>query len=123
MIIMDIDNFKHINDGYGHMAGDKVIRSVASAIGHTIRSVDMAGRYGGDEFLILLPGMDLKGCEVVAERIRRAVQAHGEIEGIAVTISLGIAAYETGTANDLVRTADARLYTAKHRGRNITVAD
>ena len=123
VIILDIDLFKNANDAHGHLFGDRVIRSVASEIKANIRVVDMAGRYGGDEFLVLLPQIDIAGSLAVAERIRMAVERLEIIEGFAITISAGVAEYSMGLSNYIVKTADDRLYRAKQAGRNRIVAD
>ncbi len=123
VIMFDIDHFKLANDTYGHVFGDSVISSVAQIIKGSIRSVDMAGRYGGDEFIVVLPQIDMKGCLSVAERIRMAVEKLVIREGFVITVSAGIAAYFNGLSDDIVNTADERLYRAKQHGRNRIVND
>lgn len=125
-ILLDIDCFKLYNDNYGHPAGDEVLRRVAGAIESHCRSGDTAYRYGGEEFLIILPEQDLKTGAAIAERLRRTVE---ELEipheakdppGV-VTISLGLSVLEPATAKSpetLLEEADEALYRAKESGRN-----
>jgi diguanylate cyclase (GGDEF)-like protein len=124
LLMLDIDHFKAINDQWGHPAGDEVLRQVARQLASTIRVVDGAYRYGGDELAILLPGRDLAAARGVAERVRQGVEGLKiPLKGggnIAVTVSAGIAIYpDDGTsAQELVAAADAALYEAKRGGRN-----
>jgi len=126
LVMLDIDHFKRVNDTYGHQAGDEVLRVLAGTLMADIRTEDIACRYGGEEFLILLPGMPLASAMERAERWRQSVEAlsiaHGHL-AIRFTISLGVAAYpEHGkTPDDLTRCADQALYRAKHEGRNRVV--
>jgi diguanylate cyclase (GGDEF)-like protein/PAS domain S-box-containing protein len=126
LVMLDIDHFKRVNDTYGHQAGDEVLRVLAATLMADIRTEDIACRYGGEEFLILLPGMPLASAMERAERWRKSVEelsiAHGHL-AIGFTISLGVAAYpEHGkTPDDLTRCADQALYRAKHEGRNRVV--
>jgi two-component system cell cycle response regulator len=120
--VVDIDNFKAVNDTYGHNAGDTVLREVAQRIAASARVEDVVGRWGGEEFIILLPHCDIDGAVVVSERIRRAVAA-GPVRsehGIAidVTVSIGCTG---GTDDGLIERADAALYAAKNGGRNRTI--
>ncbi len=123
LVMLDIDHFKRVNDTYGHQVGDEVLRMLASTLLADIRAEDVACRYGGEEFLILLPNMPLETTMLRAQAWRSAVEAlrvtHGNFQ-IAFTISLGVAAYpEHGkTPDDLTRCADQALYRAKHEGRN-----
>ncbi len=127
LVMLDIDHFKRVNDTYGHQAGDEVLRVLAATLQADIRAEDTACRYGGEEFLILLPNMPLAAAIERAEGWRRAVEAltvgHGEF-AITFTISLGVAAYpEHGkTPDDLTRCADQALYRAKAAGRNRVLA-
>ena len=123
LLFLDLDHFKHVNDSYGHRAGDQCLRSVIDPIAGELRQGDALGRYGGEEFLILLPGAGASDAEVVAERIRRRVQEMPMlISGmrIGLTVSLGVAAVDTEVAipDDLVERADAALYRSKSAGRN-----
>lgn len=126
LVMIDIDHFKRINDTYGHQAGDEVLRMLAATLQADIRTEDMACRYGGEEFLILLPNMSLASAMGRAEIWRRAIAALSLVHGnfhINFSISLGVAAYpEHGkTPDDLTRCADQALYRAKRDGRNRVV--
>ncbi len=124
VIMADIDFFKKINDTYGHIAGDTVLRLTAQRMLSLMRSYDSTGRYGGEEFLVVLPGGDRQNAEALAERLRLSISGESmdTPEGtIPVTISLGIAVSCKGRrreANALVKAADEALYQAKERGRN-----
>ena len=123
LLFLDLDHFKHVNDSFGHRAGDQCLRSVIAPIAGELRQGDALGRYGGEEFLILLPGAGATDAEVVAERIRRRVQEMPMlISGmrIGLTVSLGVAAIDTDVAipDDLIERADAALYRSKSGGRN-----
>jgi two-component system cell cycle response regulator len=119
--MLDIDHFKRTNDSFGHPFGDRVIREVARVLSETVRVVDKVGRYGGEEFLVVLPGTDLEGAGILAERIRAAVQALTfDPEGHSATLSVGVAQWEPDANNweGLVSRADQALYQAKEEGRN-----
>jgi len=124
LIMLDLDKFKSFNDSYGHLKGDELLREFAIMVAHTIRVTDIAGRYGGEEFAIILPNTALKGAIVIAERIRLAMEGlridTGEGSPPAGrTISIGIAEFLPGdTEEKLVGSADAALYRAKQGGRN-----
>jgi len=123
VIFIDIDHFKSYNDIYGHLAGDRAIVSVAEAITECIRTADVAARYGGDEFAIILPGAGSREALGVAQRIFRAVQQRfpGMDAGSGLlTVSVGLASYpeHAYTKQDLLSFADKALYEAKHSGRN-----
>lgn len=123
LVMLDIDYFKRVNDTYGHQVGDEALRTLAATLSADIRTEDVACRYGGEEFLILLPNMPLVAALARAEAWRAAVESlaigHGDFV-LTFTISLGVAAYpEHGkTPDDLTRCADQALYKAKHEGRN-----
>lgn len=119
IVMLDIDFFKKINDRFGHSAGDRVLIGVSDSIASSLRNIDFAGRYGGEEFLVILPQTDLAGARIVAERIRENIE-HLRVPGHpeAVTISGGIAEYSGQTAEKLVEEADDCLYQAKREGRN-----
>ncbi|HEY8210486.1 MAG TPA: GGDEF domain-containing protein [Myxococcaceae bacterium] len=123
LVLIDLDHFKQINDRYGHLAGDTVLKQIASAIQRKIRKEDVFARYGGEEFALILPEVDLKGAASMAEKVRKLVGGHKfEFDGqrIPVTVSAGVAVL-TDTQRepaDVVRAADARLYEAKSTGRN-----
>ena len=123
LLMFDIDHFKRINDTFGHQAGDKVIQSLAQLVSQSIRATDMAGRYGGEEFVVLLPEVDSTGARLFAERLRKRVEAlQVEHEGRAIpfTISLGVSDTSNSTASyeQLIRHADDALYKSKQQGRN-----
>ena len=123
VLMFDLDHFKAINDTYGHLAGDRVLRAVARVCRRVIREGDVLIRYGGEEFLVLLPGAGLDDIREIGERVRRAVGETTVPEGdqqIAVTVSAGGASYrETIDSPDaLIAAADAALYEAKDTGRN-----
>ena len=123
LILVDIDHFKTVNDGYGHDAGDAVLRAVARTLKDGVRTVDLCARYGGEEIAILLPHTDDLGAHELAERLRHAIESrtvrHGGDE-IRVTASFGVASYPGGarTRDALFPAADRALYEAKHDGRN-----
>ncbi|MFO7809426.1 GGDEF domain-containing protein [Guyparkeria sp.] len=119
VMIFDIDHFKYINDTYGHPIGDAILTELVALIGGRLRGSDSFARWGGEEFLILLPHTDHDGAIRVAEDIRQAVQAHAFSHGETMTISLGVATAHTKDDDiELVRRADNRLYRAKALGRN-----
>lgn len=127
LLVMDIDNFKSINDTYGHLVGDRVIKEVAGILGYSLRQSDLAARYGGEEFAVLLPQTDLAGATLVAERYRREVEKHTfktDRAEFHVTLSIGVGAIpELGAVNvtDLIRRSDDALYQAKQAGKNRVV--
>jgi len=123
LLIMDIDHFKRINDDYGHLAGDRVLSQLGLLMSSNIRREDTFCRYGGEEFTVLMPEMDLAGAVAMADRLRQLVEeAHFSFEGLdlPVTVSIGVAeADNTMTeADSFIRIADKRLYKAKDDGRN-----
>jgi diguanylate cyclase (GGDEF)-like protein len=123
LIMLDVDRLKEYNDVYGHLRGSEVLRRLAQVVLSELRTADIAAKYGGDEFVIILPQTDRKGACTLAERIRGSVEAHsfpGEEEGIRITSSMGIAQFpDDGEASrELLEAADAALYAAKRRGRN-----
>jgi diguanylate cyclase (GGDEF)-like protein len=115
LLMFDIDYFKKLNDTYGHQHGDEVLKKVAEVLKSSIRTVDVAGRYGGEEFLVILTESDIDGSIAVAERIRREA---AKIDNGPVTISGGVTIYSGETAEDLLKKADMLLYRAKNEGRN-----
>jgi two-component system cell cycle response regulator len=125
LVLLDIDHFKQVNDLHGHPVGDDVLREVSRRIQNELRLEDIAGRWGGEEFLIILPRTDLDGVLESAERIRRAISATPITAGdrrITVTISGGCAVGPGESPAELLRRADKRLYQAKAAGRNQIVA-
>ncbi len=127
LIMMDIDNFKAINDTHGHRIGDIVLREIAAMIKKGVRKTDIVARYGGEEFAVILPHTKLQGAVDEAERIREMVESHAYagLTAEKITLSFGVAAYpHKGAANsgDLVNLADHALYDAKGSGRNCVKA-
>ena len=124
LMMIDLDHFKRVNDSYGHLAGDAVLRSLAAVLHQRIRSQDIVGRYGGEEFLVVLPETTLLGARRLATEFCKAVAAHAfvhEGEQIAQTVSIGVfgGLLEPGDSWDvLIHAADSALYDAKHSGRN-----
>jgi two-component system cell cycle response regulator len=123
LVLIDIDHFKQINDTYGHLAGDYILKQIASTIRTKVRREDVFARYGGEEFALLLPEVDPKGALSMAEKARKLVESqHFEFDKqhIAVTISVGVATLAASQKDpaDLVRHADTKLYEAKTSGRN-----
>ncbi len=129
-LVLDVDYFKAINDTHGHDAGDDVLREFATRIRKSIRGIDLACRFGGEEFVIIMPETDMAIATIVAERLRRRIasepfsiqQGSG---AVSVTISIGIATLDTAddTAGSILKRADQALYRAKRDGRNRVVAD
>ena len=124
LMLFDLDKFKDLNDKYGHLGGDFVLIELSSFIGSLLRDSDLLGRYGGEEFAIVLPDTPLQGAMEVAERIRKAVSDHPMLfnqQTIRATISMGVAELDPQIHllhDDLIREADIALYNAKRSGRN-----
>ena len=123
LMMMDIDHFKKINDTYGHLAGDYVLKQLASVIKARIRREDTMSRYGGEEFALVLPEVDQINAGQTAEKIRKLVEKtvfKFEDTKIPVTVSMGVSALdpETKDPNDFIKRADEKLYQAKNQGRN-----
>jgi two-component system cell cycle response regulator len=130
VMVIDIDYFKAINDSHGHDAGDDVLRDFALRIKRSIRGIDLACRYGGEEFVLVMPETDMAVAAMVAERLRRRIAAEPfaiqqGARSIPVTISIGIAALrdKADTAAAVLKRADQALYRAKRDGRNRVVPD
>lgn len=121
-VVMDIDYFKDVNDNYGHIAGDDVLRDVAQILVNGVRQGDIVARYGGEEFLIFLPMTELESAQVLVERLRVALEAHIHLienEKVIVTASFGIAHHDVNDSADrTIARADKALYQAKLAGRN-----
>lgn len=126
LILADIDHFKQVNDRYGHACGDEVLRNVAEVLRQGLREQDDVARWGGEEFLLLLPETDVDGALLVAEKLRAQVELatmRCQTQDIRVTLTFGVTSYN-GTANmdGTIREADNALYLGKKRGRNCVVA-
>lgn len=134
-LMIDLDDFKILNDTYGHQVGDRILTEFSMILNNSIRQVDMAARYGGEEFVVLLPQIDIDGAANVAERFRMAVELHkffGTDKPFNITVSIGVSTYlpvqrQTGHADDiktdrdLLKAADTSLYRAKNTGKNRVV--
>lgn len=124
IVFGDLDHFKRINDDFGHLAGDTVLREAASRISSVLRPYDALGRYGGEELLIVLPGCDAGEATEIAERVRRVVCDQPIVTDageVPASLSMGVAVIAAGqqiSFNALIHLADAALYLAKHKGRN-----
>jgi diguanylate cyclase (GGDEF)-like protein len=126
VVLADLDDFKQVNDRYGHAAGDEVLKAFAVALHKTVRESDVAGRWGGEEFALVLPGTDAAGGARLAERARAAIEArhvkmpNGDL--CSVTASFGVAAYpESRELGEILAAADSALYAAKGEGKNRVV--
>ena len=123
LIILDIDHFKAINDNFGHLAGDEVIRLTADIVRQSIRKIDVAGRYGGEEYVILLPNTKVDSSKILAERLRKKIEkkpAYYEGQSISYTVSLGLCGYDKhfSSSSAWIDAADQALYQSKQNGRN-----
>ena len=123
LVLIDIDDFKDINDRWGHPTGDEVLKTVAETLQASVREIDLAGRWGGEEFALLLPGTDLQGGHDLAERVRRKLVRKKFLapdgQRIRVTASFGVAAFpEAASQDQLVAASDGALYEAKRSGKN-----
>ena len=119
LVMLDIDHFKKFNDTYGHQLGDTVLVETAKLLRQPLRASDTAGRYGGEEFMLILPNTDHDGALALAERIRSSIETTPFTDvHLQVTISAGIAAWDKQKLVELIQTADDRLYDAKRNGRN-----
>ncbi len=123
VLMIDIDHFKKVNDTYGHVVGDEVLIMMTETVIHYLRNVDVLGRFGGEEFVALLPETDSKAALITGERIRENIeQITIPVEGklVSITVSIGVSSYQLGDANIdvLIQRADEALYQAKNQGRN-----
>lgn len=123
VILMDIDFFKKVNDNYGHLAGDEVLRVVSQRLNDALRGTDILGRYGGEEFMVVLPETNIEGAKILAERLRQAIEADPittEGKALPIAISLGVTELREKTAGyeQLIAEADVGLYQSKDNGRN-----
>lgn len=129
VMILDIDHFKAVNDTYGHDVGDVVLKEFSARVKRNIRGVDLACRFGGEEFVVLMPDADMSNAELVAERVRQAIaEKPFEIGGsrpLSVTVSVGVSFSESDadTPETLIKRADVALYRAKREGRNRVILD
>jgi two-component system cell cycle response regulator len=126
LLMVDLDHFKRVNDTYGHLVGDDVLREVSMIIQREVRTVDIVARYGGEEFVVVLPETAEEGAVAFAERVRQRIAEHrvageeGE-EALSLTVSIGVATFPSSsieTVDDLISHADDALYRAKAEGRN-----
>lgn len=120
VLMMDLDKFKSLNDSYGHLVGDQALRTAAETLRKTTRKMDTVSRYGGEEFMVILPSTHIEDASVTATRIQAAVETAGIELGLPLTVSIGIASYRRGEDNveSLLNRADRALYASKERGRN-----
>lgn len=122
LLMLDLDFFKEINDTFGHLEGDDVLSRVAATIKETCRQTDSVGRYGGEEFLVILPETSIEQAEEMAARIRLAVSECKTRNGKNITCSIGVSSYGDGdTIEEMIKVADKRVYKAKELGRNKVV--
>ena len=120
ILILDVDNFKKVNDTYGHLTGDKVLRSLGATLKNTLRRNDIVARYGGEEFVVLIPHIPVDEAAQVAEKVRGAVEMMVVPDAPVVTVSIGCTAYVPDeSAEDFFKRADSALYAAKHGGKNM----
>ena len=131
ILMMDLDDFKKLNDGHGHLFGDRVLKELTETASMNIRGEDVLGRYGGEEFLVIMPGADSAVAVRVAERVRKAFEraaihpVHGQGGSVRTTVSIGAATYAGEhelDARALIQRADERLYAAKRSGKNQVVS-
>lgn len=123
LLLIDIDDFKIVNDSYGHLAGDLVLRDVAEILRRSVRVFDVCARFGGEEFVIIMPGSTAESAMRIAERIRERIEAYRPADRLLatlrITVSIGLAVSEPGTTvSQLLSRADGALYAAKHAGKN-----
>ncbi len=125
LLVVDLDHSKRVNDSYGHLAGDEVLREMATLLHDAVRTVDMVARYGGEEFVVVLPETSLKGGCAFAERLRERIEGQAFSTGgrtrVRLTASVGVAGFPAAgveSVDTLFARADAALYRAKHEGRN-----
>jgi diguanylate cyclase (GGDEF)-like protein len=126
-VMMDLDDFKNLNDTYGHQAGDSVLIEFSRILSNSIRNIDFAARYGGEEFVAIIPQVDIGGAANVAERFRKNIESHnfpGSGKPLRITASIGLASYPAGDIKnemELLKAADTALYRAKNTGKNRVV--
>jgi diguanylate cyclase (GGDEF)-like protein len=118
--MVDIDDFKRINDTHGHLEGDRALRDVAELLRRGVRIFDLCARYGGEEFVIVMPGAAREMAVHVAERIRRGIQERSQLTPAPLTVSVGVGLLGPGqTEEDLIDAADHALMAAKRAGKNV----
>jgi len=119
LIMIDIDDFKTVNDKHGHLKGDDVLKKIGSIIDGTVRDMDLAARYGGEEMAVIMPNTDSGGAFEVADRIRNTIEQEN-FDNLRVTVSIGLCEYNEliGSPQKLIQNADAALYRAKGQGKN-----
>ena len=124
--MLDLDHFKRINDGYGHLAGDKVLKIIAAQLRKNLRAGDFIARFGGEEFVLLMPGTALAEGTALVEKLRAAIEAcpfHFKGEPVTITVSIGLSAFKAGDRSEqVIKRADEALYQAKYKGRNCVEA-
>jgi diguanylate cyclase (GGDEF)-like protein len=121
LVMLDLDDFKSINDQFGHLAGDMMLREIAEILHRSVRRFDVCARYGGEEFAILMPGAPSEMASATAERIRMRIAEHRSAQagGHQITISVGVASAWSGVSGwELLAAADRALYIAKRAGKN-----
>jgi diguanylate cyclase (GGDEF)-like protein len=121
--MIDIDDFKQVNDQYGHLVGDEVLRSVGHCINGIVREMDLAARYGGEELAIILPNSNIENAYMTGERVRKAIKKLN-FDGFSVTVSIGVSSTDSKTINtpeSVIKKADEALYRAKESGKNKTI--
>lgn len=123
LVIFDIDDFKKVNDERGHLFGDKVLIEVAQIVKNNLDESDIAGRYGGEEFMIILPKSRLDHAISIAERVRQAIEKHNFDTDLKISVSGGVKEYQGEELRDFIHGADMNLYKAKKQGKNLIVPD
>jgi diguanylate cyclase (GGDEF)-like protein len=123
LLMIDIDNFKSVNDSFGHLAGDTVIKGIADILRRSVRVFDVCARFGGEEFVIIMPGSGTASAMNVAQRIRERIESFRPsdrtLEGLAITASVGLAVSSPGmSGREIIARADQALYLAKRAGKN-----
>ncbi len=121
ILMIDIDNFKNVNDTYGHLLGDKVLIEMSNTIMNNIRQDDLVGRYGGEEFMIIFPNTDIVKARVISERLRKEISKLRFTNEFSITISGGLAQYDNESIEELIRISDDNLYRAKRNGKNMII--
>lgn len=122
IILLDIDKFKTVNDIYGHATGDTILIEIATLLNNEIRDNDIVARWGGEEFVILVPEADLTACTNLAEKLRKRIEEHDFNDVKHLTSSFGVTQYHHGeTSLEFIKRSDSLLYEAKHAGRNIVI--